>query len=226
MTIAQPGARNDDHESAEICSGGDELTNRFLYEAMPFARELIHKARTLTPTHADAEDLMQETMLRAFRGYASFQPGTNMRAWLHRIQSNTWITMYRFRSRRPEEWPTDEFTDAQMWREAGDGVPGTCSAETIAIGRVAEYEVADAWRRIDCHQREVVYLADIEGLPYKDIARITGMPLGTVMSRLHRGRKALRALLEDYGRHRGYLRDTATSVASVTDTDLPHGYAG
>lgn len=169
---------------------------------------------------------MQETMLRAFRGYASFQPGTNMRAWLHRIQSNTWITMYRFRSRRPEEWPTDEFSDAQMWREAGDGVPGTCSAEAVALRQIADEEVAEAWRRIDGHQREVVYLADIEGLPYKDIARITGMPLGTVMSRLHRGRKALRALLEDYGRHRGYLRDTATSVASMTDADLPHGYAG
>lgn len=226
MTIAQPDARNDDHGSAGCWSDVDGLTSRFVHEAMPFARELTHRARTLTRNHADAEDLVQETMLRAFRGYASFQPGSNMRAWLHRIQSNTWITIYRSRNRRPEEWPTDEFTDAQMWREAGEGVPGTCSAETIAIGRVAEYEVADAWRRIDCHQREVVYLADIEGLPYKDIARMTGMPLGTVMSRLHRGRKALRALLEDYGRHRGYLRDTATSVTSSTDTDLPPGYAG
>lgn len=227
MTIIRAGSKSDHHNADDGKPDAVELTDRFVHEAMPFADELTHRARALTRNYADAEDLMQETMLRAFNGYANFQSGSNIRAWLYRIQINAWIAKYRIRRRRPEEWSTDELTDAQMFREARHGASSTWSAESAALGHVVEHEVAEAWRCLDYRQRAVIFLADIEGLAYKEIATLTGIPIGTVMSRIHRGRKALRRQLEDYGRHRGYLRGIATTESPTTsDTALGSRYAG
>jgi RNA polymerase sigma-70 factor, ECF subfamily len=219
ITNADPSVHRLDGENET--SKAAKLSARFVHEAMPFADELSRKARSLTHNDADAEDLMQETLLRAYAGFANFQSGSNIRAWLYRIQINTWINLYRARTRRPDEWPTDMITDAQMAREPRYGSSRTCSAEDAALEELPADEVTAALRQLHDHQRVVVYLADVEGLPYKDIASITGTPIGTVMSRIHRGRKALRVLLDDFAYHHGHLRNFATMLApTAPDTAI------
>ena len=160
--------------------------NRFATEALPYLDDLYRAAKGLTRNQADAEDLVQETMLKAYAHLATFRPGTNLRAWLFRIQTNTWINLYRARQRRPEEVPSGEIDNhAIVFR----------SAEIEVLEKLPDTEIRAAMQQLSDVQRLVVYLADVEGFRYKEIASITGMPLGTVMSRLHRGRNALRVLL-------------------------------
>lgn len=193
-------------------SDGTRLASRFAREALPFVDDLYRKARVLTRNGADAEDLVQETMLRAYSGFAGFRQGTNIRAWLYRIQTNTWINLYRARIRRPDEWLTDMITDAQMDRERRMHQGGNGSAESAALGSLPDDDVAGAMRTLADGQRIAVYLADVEGYSYQEIADVTGMPLGTVMSRLHRGRRALRIQLHEFARRRRLLAERAATT--------------
>ena len=168
-----------------------ERAARFERDAMPYLDQLYSAALRTTRNPSDAEDLVQETMLKAFAGFSTFQPGTNIKAWLLRIQSNTWISFYRARARRPEELLTGGLNDVESTRGQRLG-PSARSAEQAALDTVADDDVKNALEGLTEPQRLVLYLADIEGFRYKEIARIAGVPLGTVMSRLHRARVAVR----------------------------------
>jgi RNA polymerase sigma-70 factor (ECF subfamily) len=187
----------------------------FAREVMPYAYALLRKARQLTRNDADAEDLTQETLLRAYAGFGQLRPDSNIRAWLYRIQTNTWISIYRARICRPAEALTGRITDDQLAHVTGCGSAACASAEIAALEHLPHDRITAALQHIDEAQRTVVYLADVEGLPYKAIAQMTGMPLGTVMSRIHRGRRALRGLLTDYAHRCGYLRPAPAEAITV-----------
>ncbi|VEG53833.1 ECF subfamily RNA polymerase sigma-24 factor [Mycolicibacterium aurum] len=189
----------------------DAIRERFERDALPVLDQLYRAARRYTGNAADAEDLVQETMAKAYGAFHRFEDGTNIRAWLLRILTNTWIKSYRRAQCRPAEVLSDGITDAQLAASAGHSSTGMQSAELAALQALGDDEVRDALEQLREDQRLVVYYADVEGLRYKDIALILGIPEGTVMSRLHRGRRALRALLVDVAADRGYLR--ATSAA-------------
>jgi RNA polymerase sigma-70 factor (ECF subfamily) len=175
----------------------DDPAARFIRDVLPLVDQLYRGALRYTRTTADAEDLVQETMAKAYAGFHSFTEGSNLRAWLFRIMTNTWITSYRTAQRRPDEVLAADVTDVRS-------STATPSAELAALDAMGDDEVLDALRTLPEGQRLVVYYADVEGFRYKEIATILDMPVGTVMSRLHRGRKNLRALLIDVAAARGY----------------------
>jgi RNA polymerase sigma-70 factor, ECF subfamily len=176
----------------------DDRSARFVRDVLPLVDQLYRAARRYTRTTADAEDLVQETMAKAYAGFHTFTAGTNVRAWLFRILTNTWITSYRTAQRRPDEVLAADLTDM---RPSAAGSP---SAELAVLEAMGDDEVRDALQALPEGQRLVVYYADVEGFRYKEIAAILDMPVGTVMSRLHRGRANLRALLSDVAAARGY----------------------
>jgi len=208
VAVATPGA-TETHSAANT-------SECFTLEVMPYAHALLRKARQLTRNDADAEDLTQETLLRAYAGFGQLRPDSNVRAWLYRIQTNTWISTYRARNCRPTESLTGCITDAQLAHDIGCGAAAWASAEVAALEHLPHDQITAALHHIAEAQRTVVYLADVEGLPYKMIAEMTGMPLGTVMSRIHRGRRALRGLLTDYAHRCGYLRSAAAEAIAAT----------
>jgi RNA polymerase sigma-70 factor, ECF subfamily len=175
----------------------DDPAARFIKDVLPLVDQLYRAALRYTRTTADAEDLVQETMVKAYAGFHSFTAGTNLRAWLFRIMTNTWITSYRTAQRRPDEVLAADVTDVRS-------STATPSAELAALNAMGDDEVLDALRTLPEGQRLIVHYADVEGFRYKEIATILDMPVGTVMSRLHRGRKNLRALLIDVAAARGY----------------------
>ena len=184
----------------------DELRARFDAEALPLLPGMYSAAFRLTRNAADAEDLIQETFLRAFRGFHQFEEGTNLKAWLYRILTNTFINTYRKRQREPQTVSDDELEDWYLYsRLAGDAAEP--SAETSVIEALPDEEVQEALSSLPDQFRLAVLLADVEGFSYKEIAEMTGVPIGTVMSRLHRGRKALEKRLWDVVRERGLVRD-------------------
>jgi RNA polymerase sigma-70 factor (ECF subfamily) len=175
--------------------------------AMEYMGSLYTAALRMTRNAADAEDLVQETYLKAYRAFGSFEEGTNLKAWLYKILTNTFINSYRARKRRPEQSELDEVEDLYLYRRLG-------GLEAAAAGRSAEEEVMDLFADEDVKQaleslpeqfRIAVLLADVEGFSYKEIADILDVPIGTVMSRLHRGRKALQKALYDFGMRRGLV---------------------
>jgi RNA polymerase sigma-70 factor (ECF subfamily) len=158
----------------------------------------------MTGSREEAEDLVQDTYARAFRSWRSYQPGTNLRAWLHRILANTFINSYRKKRREPLQALGTDFHED--WQIGTDPLAAPArSAESEALDRLADSEILGALRDLPEEFKVAVYLADIEGYPYREIAEIMGTPIGTVMSRLHRGRRQLRDLLEDYAGERGLL---------------------
>lgn len=185
----------------------EELAQRFERDAMPLLDQLYGAALRMTRNPADAEDLVQETYIKAFQGFRSYKPGTNLKAWMYRILTNAYINNYRKAQRRPAEYATDDITDSQIAETASHTSVGLRSAEVEALEKLPDDEIRDALMSLKEDYRMVVYYADVEGLPYKEIAEIMDTPIGTVMSRLHRGRKQLRDALHNVAVERGFLKE-------------------
>jgi RNA polymerase sigma-70 factor (ECF subfamily) len=186
---------------------------------MPYMSSLYSAALRMTRNPSDAEDLVQETFLRAYRGFKGYQEGTNLKAWLYRILTNTYINSYRAKRRRPEENDLGELEDFYLYRHLGglEGARAGRSAEDELLDYVSEAEVKAAVEALPENFRMPVLLADVEGFSYKEIAEILDIPIGTVMSRLHRGRKALQKGLYDFAVDRGLAARESTDEEPVHD---------
>ncbi len=182
-----------------------ERTARFERDALVYVDQLYGAALRMTRNPADAEDLVQETFAKAFSSFAQFTPGTNLKAWLYRILTNTFINSYRKKQRQPQT-TGHEVEDWQLAKAEAHTSTGLRSAETEALERMPHSAVTEALSELPEDFRLAVYLADVEGFAYKEIAEIMGTPIGTVMSRLNRGRNQLRTKLADFAREQGLVR--------------------
>ena len=187
-----------------------EQKKLFQEEALPLLDSLYGAALRMTRNPADAEDLVQEAMLRAYRAFDTFEPGTNLKAWLFRILTNAYINQYRKRQREPRKVSADEIEDFDLYQELRRSDPEFASTpEKVVLDSLVDTDILQAIEDLPDQFRLAVVLADVEGFSYAEMAEIMEVPMGTVMSRLHRGRKALQKRLWELARERGIVKGSA-----------------
>jgi RNA polymerase sigma-70 factor (ECF subfamily) len=190
-----------------------ELAARFAREAEPLFDVLSRGARRLTRCEADAEDLLQDALLHAYAGFHTFREGSNLKAWLFRILYNRWVSAYRSKQRRPAEVPVDEIGEVDMAGSIARLPAGLRSAEAEVLDALPDNEIKAAMESLPEGFRAVVYLADVEGYTYAETAAILNIPMGTVMSRVSRGRQRLRIALSHVAPHPGNLATVEPRIA-------------
>ncbi|WP_240187416.1 sigma-70 family RNA polymerase sigma factor [Aurantimicrobium sp. MWH-Uga1] len=190
-----------------MTSAASARSQLFEEQAMEHIDKLYAHAMRKTGNSADANDLVQETYLKAFAAFDQFQQGTNIKAWLHRILENTYINQYRKQQNQPYYSPLEELEDWQLGDAESRTATSSRSAEAEAIDHLPASAIKDALQALPEDFRAAVYLVDVEGYSYQEVADIMDTPTGTVMSRLHRGRKLLREQLADYAREQGFGKE-------------------